>query len=159
MIEPIVVMDTREQQPLDITAYPVESDTLPVGDYGVKGFSDWENPRFIVERKSLDDLIGSLTIGRERFMREIEKMRQFRFAALLVEADRRQVIGHEYVSAAKPKAMLASLDALQVRAGVHVIWAGDHDFAARRLEGLVRQFVRGIEKDTQRLKRAAKVNS
>lgn len=82
---PVVLIDTREQCPLPITAYPVERTGLPVGDYGIKGFSDWENPRFIVERKSLADLCGSLSNDRERFMREIEKLRQFAFRAIVIE--------------------------------------------------------------------------
>lgn len=48
----IVIRDTREQLPLDIKAYPVEIVRLPVGDYGIKGFSGWQNPAFIVERKA-----------------------------------------------------------------------------------------------------------
>ncbi len=150
-MKPIIQIDTREQAPLRIEAYPVELVTLPVGDYGIRGFSDWTNPAFIVERKSLPDLCGSLGHGRARFMREIEKLRAFRFAALLIEADRVQVECGAYTSGMTAPALLASLDAIEVRAGVHVIWAGDAKGAAERLGGLARQFVRGIEKDYRRL--------
>ena len=118
---PIVQIDTREQCPLDIKAYPTEIATLPVGDYGISGFSDWQNPAFIVERKSLSDLISSLTQGRERFMREVEKMRQFRFAAIVIEATEAEVAAGQYGSKATPQSILQSLAAIQVRAGVHVI--------------------------------------
>ena len=43
-----IIIDTREQQPLKIEAYPVEVESLPVGDYGIKGLSDWGNPAFII---------------------------------------------------------------------------------------------------------------
>jgi len=49
--------------------FPVERATLPAGDYGLRGFSDWANPVFIVERKSGADLCGSLGKGRERSLR------------------------------------------------------------------------------------------
>lgn len=83
---PVVLVDTREQTPLKITQYPVEVVGLRTGDYGVRGFSDLTNPRFIIERKSLADLCGSLGKGRIRFMEEMERMREFTFRALVIEA-------------------------------------------------------------------------
>ena len=143
---PIITVDTREKTPAPIRSYPVEVVGLPVGDYGVRGFSDWNRPAFIIERKSLADLIASLTRGRARFMREVEKMRAFGFAALVIEAERDEVTLGQYRSQASPQSILASLDALAVRAGVHVYWAGSPEGCARQIESLVRQFVRGIEK-------------
>ena len=119
-IQPTILVDTREQTPLDIRS-PFEVTGLPIGDYGVKGFSDWNNPAFIVERKTLDDLVASLTSGRERFMREIEKMRQFKFAVIIVEAYESEILRWDYQSKATPQSILQSLAAIQVRAGVHVI--------------------------------------
>ncbi len=155
LMTPIVQIDTREQRPLIVTAYPTEVVTLPVGDYGITGFSDWENPRFIVERKTLGDLIGSMTHDRARFMREVEKLRQFQFRALLIEATESEVSGRQYRSAVPPASILGTLAALQVRTCLHVIWGGDATGAARYLERLVRQFVRGIEKDHRRLNTTA----
>lgn len=147
-----ILVDTREQAPLAFTAYPVEQTTLPVGDYGVRNFSDWSNPQFIIERKSLGDLVSSLTHGRARFMREVEKMRAYRFAAIVIEAWQSHIKDGEYRGMATPQSILASLAAIQVRAGVHIIWAGSPEGAAQTVERLVRQFVRGIEKDYQRLR-------
>ena len=59
-------------------------------------------------------------------------------------------MGH-YRSRATPKSLLASLAAIEVRMGIHILWCGDSDGAARRVEGLVRQFARGILKDAKRL--------
>lgn len=150
-MNPVILIDTREQLPLELTAYPVEVQGLPVGDYGIRGFSDWINPQFTVERKSLDDLVGSLTSGRDRFMKECEKMRQFRFRAILIEAHRGEVEMHQYRSRTLPASILGSLAALQVRAGIHVIFAGDRDRAASELERLVRTFARGVENDYKKL--------
>ena len=150
---PTIQVDTREQVPLRFESYPIETATLPCGDYGIVGFSDWNNPAFIVERKSLGDLIGSLTFGRERFQREVEKLRQFRFRAIVIEAHERQLSEGEYRSQTKPQCVLQSLAALQVRTGIHVIWAGSPEGAAMTIERLVRQFIRGITKDAQRLGR------
>ena len=149
---PTILIDTREQRPLEFgAAYPTERVGLPVGDYGIRGFSDWDNPAFIVERKSLEDLAGSLGRGRSRFFRECEKLRAFRFAALVIEAHRSEAEMGAYHSALSPAALLATLDVLSVRCGLHVYWAESPDGAARQVEGLVRQFVRGVEKDAKRL--------
>ena len=150
-----VLIDTREQCPLPIVGYPIETATLPVGDYGIRGFSDWSNPAFIVERKSLDDLCGSLGKGRARFLREVEKLRQFRFRALLIEGTRATIEAHDYRSEISPASVLSTLDALAVRTNLHVYWCEDAEGAARQLESLVRQFTRGIAKDASRLALAA----
>lgn len=60
-IAPVIQIDTREQSPLDVQAYPLETTMIPMGDYGLRGFSGWSNPRFIVARKSVRDLPSSLT--------------------------------------------------------------------------------------------------
>ncbi|MFH2075597.1 MAG: hypothetical protein ABIJ57_09660, partial [Pseudomonadota bacterium] len=86
----------------------------------------------------------------------VEKMRQFRFRALLIEAFRYTVRAGDYRSEMAPNAVLATLDALSVRAGLHVYWCGTPRGAAAQLESLVRQFVRGIEKDYKRLEKAQK---
>ena len=144
--KPTIIIDTREQHPLPIKAYPTIVEGLPVGDYSIQHFHDFNNPKFTIERKSLEDLCGSLGSGRERFMKEIRKMRQFEFRALVIEAVEDQVNLAQYRSMISPASVLATLDAIMVRANVHVLWCGNAEGAARKVENLVRQFVRGIEK-------------
>lgn len=147
-----IIQDTREQCPLPLNRFPVVIATLPVGDYGVKGFSDWDNPQFIIERKSLDDLAGSLGNGRDRFMHEIMKMRQFRFHALVIESTEKQVYPHQYRSKLSPESIFGSLDALIVRTGLHVFWCGNPTGAAEKVESLAEKFANGILKDAKKLK-------
>lgn len=157
-MEPTLLIDTREQLPLMFDDWPTASATLPVGDYGIAGFSDWDNPRFVVERKSLSDLIGSLTFGRDRFMREVEKLRQFGFAAIVIEASEAEVLNGNYNSRTPPQSILASLAAIQVRAGVHILWVGDRHGAEVCVKRLARQFGRGIAKDAKRIEAACEAN-
>ena len=124
-LTPTIQIDTREQNPLRFENLPSERATLPVGGYGVRGFSDWENSAFIIERKNLEDLCHRLGKDRERFLRECEKMRAFRFKALVIEAVQDQV-------------ELAQYRSLPVG-------------AARKVESLAAMFARGIEKDFRRL--------
>lgn len=75
------------------------------------------------------------------------------------EAYEAEVWRWDYESRATPQSILASLAAIQVRAGVHIIWAGDRDGAARTLERLARQLVRGIVKDHARLLKACETTT
>lgn len=152
----IIQIDKREKKPLIIDGYECELVTLPVGDYGIKGFSDWNNPGLIIERKSVVDLAQSLGRGRERFKREIQKMRAFRSAWILIEGPRNEVELGLYESRINPKSILASLDAIAVRCGVHVEWAGSRGRAAVRLQEIVRQFVGGIEREYKTLQAVIK---
>ena len=77
---PRLLVDTREQTPLTVEHLQSAPATLQSGDYSVKGLEEV----FAVERKSLADLVGSLKSGRDRFMRELHRLRGFTFARLLV---------------------------------------------------------------------------
>jgi ERCC4-type nuclease len=72
-------VDTREQQPwtfggivIGKTQFivPREVMTLDTGDYAIKRCG----PQCIIERKSAEDLVGSVCAGHQRFEREHERM-------------------------------------------------------------------------------------
>jgi ERCC4-type nuclease len=79
-----IVIDTREKAPFSFSdAVRTEVKTLAVGDYSIAGLEN----QIVCERKSLSDLLSSLTHGRERFQRELKQLRAFRFACIIIEAD------------------------------------------------------------------------
>ena len=60
-----IIIDTREQRPWVFPAYvAVRVDTLKQGDYALEG-----DDRYAIERKSLEDFIGTIFSGWERFKR------------------------------------------------------------------------------------------
>lgn len=65
-----IFIDSREQRFLDLN-YPVEIKKLEVGDYGLSSPEECGN--IYIERKSISDMIGSLSSGLERFTKEIER--------------------------------------------------------------------------------------
>jgi len=170
MIElvPVILIDTREQDPLRFETLPSQVATLEAGDYGILGFSvvspirkpgeakdDFEKREFasrgfIIERKSLPDLCSTLGTGRERFMREVEMLARYQFRALVIEATPDQVEDAQYRSLISPASLISTLNALAVRQGLHIIWCGSHLGAARKVENLARMFLRGIEKEYRR---------
>lgn len=58
------------------------------GDYSIEGMES----RVAVERKTLEDLYGTLGAGRERFSREFERLAEMEHAAVVIEADWREIV-------------------------------------------------------------------
>ena len=117
-----IIIDNREQVMLPFADnVKTERGTLYSGDFSVKGLEHL----FSVERKSVSDLVGSLTSGRERFERELHRLRGFRFKRLLVVGSRSDIVGGNYRSKATPKSILASLNAFEVRYDIPVVFASE----------------------------------
>lgn len=123
---PTIITDTREQRPLEFLHLPSERGTLQSGDYSVAGF---END-FAIERKTISDLIGSCTRGRERFERELHRLRGFDFARILIIGEPHEVAR----LAPSPKAIFSSLTAFECRWKIPVVWEPDPTIAARLVE-------------------------
>jgi ERCC4-type nuclease len=118
----IIIIDTREKLPLDfrhIKEATVESGTIQTGDYSIKGLEHL----FSIERKSIPDLVGSLTTGRDRFERELHRLRGYRFKRLLIIGHRSEIEAHKYRSKVSPNSILASLNAFEVRYDIPFIFA------------------------------------
>lgn len=92
--------------------------TLASGDYSLVGYEK----RVAVERKSLSDLFGTLGKGRDRFERELDRLRSYEFAAVVIEASLTEIATqpppHTEMSA---KAVYRSLLAWSVRYPVKFI--------------------------------------
>lgn len=85
MLIPIII-DTREQTPWAFDPAQVDAriGTLQTGDYAIAG-----DDRFGIERKSLEDFLGTISSGWDRFGREIERMAAADWVArvMIVEGD------------------------------------------------------------------------
>ena len=141
-----IIEDTREQAPLDFSAFPfveVERATLRSGDYSVKG---WES-RFAVERKSLADLVGTITHGHERFERELERLASFQYAAVVVEAPEMDLRTGKYRSQLLPRAAVGMITAFEVRYRIPFHFCGTRAMAAQRIYELAYYFQREMLKD------------
>jgi len=127
---PCIVIDSREQQPLTFTRLPSQRGTLQTGDYSFSGGEEL----FAIERKSIVDLVGCCTgESRERFGRELHRLRGFRFARLLVVGTPADIEAANYRSNIKPQSVLATLAAIEARY-VPVVFAADPAAAASQVE-------------------------
>ena len=129
-----IIIDTREQTPWTFEAETVRA-TLHTGDYSVQGLEH----SVAIERKSLADLVGSLTAGRDRFLRECDRLMSYRYKAIVVEGTVEDVWGKAYRSTVSPKSVLASTLAITCDRGVPVVWSGNRTHAQRSAEWLLKR--------------------
>jgi ERCC4-type nuclease len=126
--KPVVLIDSRERYPFNFNRFPnwiadQKKQKLNVGDYSVQGMEDL----LTIERKSLSDLITTLMQQRPRFFRLCEKMTEYRWRALFVEASYEEIKSPygEY-TLAHPNAVSGTLDALEAKFGIPVVYASRH---------------------------------
>lgn len=87
----VAIIDTREQNPLNLSPLTTVTDSLTTGDYALAACPDVCR----IERKSLQDLIGCVGNDRERFEKEISRLLAFPIRILVVESTWEQIELHE----------------------------------------------------------------
>lgn len=140
-----LLVDTREQRPFAFTRFQVETErvTLPAADYSLPGFED----RVAIERKELNDLVACLMNGnRDRFERELAKLRFYDLAAVVVEASLDDVSKGRYRSGMKPHAALQSIFAFQVRYHVSFLFCGNRAGAEYVTYSLLEKYLAEVVK-------------
>lgn len=134
-----VVVDTREQAPLAVPAHWRVRGTLRTGDYSIEGYET----SFAIERKSLEDLVHSLTHDRARFEREMRRLAGFQFKRVLVESPYSSMLVDAFkFSMARPYAIRASVAAFEVRYGIPFVFASGRKEALGHVMRWARYFVR-----------------
>lgn len=122
---PAIVIDTREQAPYAFESPQVTSvrRALPAGDYSIVGLETL----VAVERKTLDDFVSTVIWSRDRFRRELDRLRSYAAACVVVEADLRQLLRGDYWSEARPSSVLGAAIAIIVDSGVPVFFCSDRE--------------------------------
>ncbi|MCH8852341.1 MAG: ERCC4 domain-containing protein, partial [Planctomycetes bacterium] len=106
-LSPVIIVDSREQRPWRFENLPTATGSLSTGDYSVRGLEHL----IAVERKSLDDLLSCIGIHRDRFRRELARLRGFRFRCLIIEASHADLEAGQWRSQLKPSHVIGSLSA------------------------------------------------
>jgi len=128
--KPVALVDTREQTPFPLAEnHPnwfggEQRATLEAGDYSVEGMENL----LALERKSMADAIQSTMAGRARFTRACERLAGFRWKAILIEATYEDMkssylLDGEIPLEAHPNAVCGTLDAIEAKFGIPVIYA------------------------------------
>lgn len=123
-----IIVDTQEQLPYHFKKekhIQVVKEKLATGDYSLKGHTD----RIIIERKTLTDLLGVIGNERERFKKELQRLKDnCEFPVLLIEGNVSDIFNKSalpYDSKIHPNAVIGSLISWSVKYGVHIIFAGN----------------------------------
>lgn len=136
----VAIQDSREQAPLNLAPMRMEVAGLDTGDYSVKGYQDYIR----IERKSLSDLVQCVGRERERFDREMVRLRGFRFCAVVVEGNWRDVMTGDFGrSRVHPNAVMGSCHSWQ-RRGVPIMFLGNPVAAASWVRGYMFNCAREI---------------
>ena len=143
-----IIQDSREQMPLSFQNAKLEIKTLDTGDYSLKG---WEN-QIAIERKSLPDLLHSLGQERERFFREIMRLKGFEYSALIIEAGLNELYSGQWRSQITPQSVIGSLQSISIKYGVNVFWAENRTLSAQWVEGILYHFLRAKLQEYEKLK-------
>ena len=127
-----IIIDTRETHAYtfaSINPQPVKIyKGLETGDYSLEGFES----EITIERKTLADLFGSTGTGRERFEREFIRMKNFDYAAVVIEAGLDDIfINPPEHSSMSRKSVFRTLISWSIRYGVKIWPCPDRNFAER----------------------------
>lgn len=121
-----VIVDSREQAPWHFTGIecdktgsplivPLVNTALVSGDYSIEGFEN----SVAIERKSPGDFRGSITADRDRFEREMERLAKLEYAAVVIEADWKELLEPAQHSRVSPTAIARTIQSWSIRYGVH----------------------------------------
>ena len=140
-----VICDNREGLPYDFRglAVEVEHGTLASGDLTLAGFAN----RIALERKSLPDLIACLSGERERFERELQRLKAHDFSAVVVESPADDLRAGRYRSKMTPEAAWQSCLALMQRYRVAFVFCRDRRDAEETAFHLMRHFHHDRERE------------
>ena len=142
-IEPHIVIDSREQTPLAFENLPAEVGTLGTGDYSIRGLEHL----IAVERKSLPDLLACCGRERDRFKRELQRLKAYPFRLLVIETTAAELEAGDWRSKLKPNHVLGSLAAWQAQYSLPVWLGGDRAACGRFVEKFLYQAARTIASD------------
>jgi len=133
----VIIVDNREQTPWIFPPEQiVKAGTLQTGDYSIEGLTDL----ICVERKSVQDLVGCIGKGRERFERELHRMRGYRFACVIVEGSLRKLSGGNWRGKITPTQLLGSVASWRIRYNVDFIYADNAELGAQECERILRKY-------------------
>lgn len=118
-----IIVDTREQTPWTFegqSGIQTVRKKLDSGDYSIAGLEQ----RVAIERKSLDDWIGTVTRDRARFYRELERLRAFEFRCVIIESSIAEIHSQRVAERISPAATMGFIAEVTIKQCVPVMLAG-----------------------------------
>lgn len=125
----------------------VQTGTLSTGDYSIAGLEH----RIAVERKSLPDLIGSISRGRDRFERELQRARGLDAFMVVVESPFSELVAGNYRSRMQPKAATQTIYSFMARYRCSFHFADNRVWAEYATYNFLRHYARHMKQELKSL--------
>lgn len=136
----VIIADSREQQSFTFTRYSVDDGR------------DWSS-HISLERKSGEDLLQTISHGRDRFIRELERAASLSFFAVVIECTAEDISRGRFRSRMNPHSALQTCITFQLRYRFPFVWAGNRAGGEYVTHGLLSKYLRELE---QRFEQATK---
>ena len=121
-----ILIDTREQKPLSFSCETVRKG-LSVGDYMAE-FANGTLSTTVFERKSINDLYGTLSQQYERFKLEIGKATQLKLRLIIItEGSLRRILSGCSNSQRTPISIVYQLFTIRLRYGVETVFCNTRE--------------------------------
>ena len=129
-----IIIDTREQCPYD---FPFSKrQCLPSGDYSINGYEQ----HIAIERKTKQDIYQSVSKGRKRFKKEVERLATYKYAAIVIESSLDNLLIPPPYTELSPRVVINTLLSWSIKYRLHVFFASDRDHARAIVYRLLEKF-------------------
>jgi len=137
-------VDSRETRPLNFRKSDlvegVEIKKLDVGDYSIEGLEN----NIAIERKSPNDLFGTLGKGHSRFKAELERAKSFDYFAIVVDCSFNRIRDKDFegahFSSMRGDVVINILSTLEVKYDIHVHYCNDRNESTSLIRNLFKAY-------------------
>ena len=133
-----ILVDSREREPYIFKKYeyPILKASMPTGDYSIGGYIN----DCAIERKSFADFVQSITKGRDRFERELDRGSEMTFFAVVIEADCRNLYSKRLYSKINRGVIFHTATKWMVKYNIPIIWASTRGKGEKTVVSLLEAF-------------------
>jgi len=136
-----ILTDTREQQPYGFPNTKIV--TLPYGDYTVEYDGKSYLDKICIERKgSISELFSFSGKGRERFIRELEKMKDVKFKYILIEGDFLSIVNDQPPGILPASNVYATIFSFMIKYQITPLFFNNHQNGRSALYKILQFFVK-----------------
>jgi hypothetical protein len=137
----IVLQDTREQLPYKFPA--LKEQCLPFGDYSLEYDGKQYFNEIIFERKgNVSELYAFSGSERDRFVRELEKMKDVKYKYLLFEFDFMAIVNNQSYGLLPAQTVYATLFSFMIRYNIIPLFCGNRINCRSTMFKLMQFFVK-----------------
>jgi ERCC4-type nuclease len=131
-----IIIDSREQKPLNIKGHNTEVKKLEFGDYAVEG----QQNSFVIERKSLADLISSFVTNLDRVTRELQRAKDAgAYMVILCEESLNTALNYNYIphfkkyTRVRPEVLFYNIRSLIQQFGFQFVFCDGRDYFSAKI--------------------------